>query len=117
MMFGDGVPKGRGQSGPVQQIDEEGQVTLAESLLEFREGGTLAGFEIAGMTHDEIVVAGVVRGAVYAAAVGPHLFVREMGGDEPPQLLHMLGSKREREVSHVFVAGFRRGRGRRAENR
>ena len=73
--------------------------------------------EAVRLAHDEIEVAGVVRGAVHAAAVGPHLLVREMGGDEPPQLLHLLGSKREREVSHVFVGGFRRGRGRRAENR
>lgn len=53
----------------------------------------MAEFEIAGVAHDEIQIAGVVRGAVHAAAVGPHLLVPEMGGNEPPQLLHMLGSK------------------------
>jgi len=77
----------------------------------------LGRFQVGGMAHYEIEVTGVVRGAVYAAAISPDFLVGKMGGDEAADFFQMLWRERERGIRHVFGEAFRRGRARRAGTR
>ena len=106
MPSGDIHPKGGRESGPVENINQEREITLAQRLLELGERGSLGHFQIVGMADDKIQIAGVVCGPIDAAAVRPDLFIGNAGNDQSPQLAQVFRPDFEGGINHGSGAGF-----------